>query len=243
MTDIIEIISLRRSGHHAIMAWLTHNLTGLKINSWDYRLTVMGDSNFLILNEGNEWQVNAGELLNNFGSKPKTLMVNYEDVRSYYSVFGPNNYYYGKMNLKPFWGIEPKDSYRFLVIRDFYNLISSRYHANITKHHSHTYDKIFIDTWKEHARAVIENRVSYIKFEDWLTSKDKRNSFLKENFLINETINIEKIKGTGSSFKESNNVLNRYDMVELPDNVKKMIKNDDELNYLIGAVGYKYKKL
>lgn len=32
-------------------------------------------------------------------------------------------------------------------------------------------------------------------------------------------------------------------MVELPESVKEMIKKDDELNYLIGALGYEYKKL
>ena len=243
MTDIIEVLSMRRSGHHAIMAWLAENLTGLKLHSWDYRLTVMGSSEFFILNEANLWQKNAQQLLNGFDNPPKTLMVNYEDSITTYSIFGPNNHYYGKMNLRSVWGIEPKNSSRFLIIRNFYNLISSRYHANISSHYGHTYDKEFIELWKENARAVLNNSIPYIKFEDWLTSKEIRNQFLIDNFSVCERISTENIKGTGSSFKESKNVLDRHKMVDLPDSVKEMIKKDDELNYLIGALGYEYKKL
>jgi len=51
------------------------------------------------------------------------------------------------------------------------------------------------------------------------------------------------MNGTSSSFGEHKNVLNRFDMVDLPEDVKEIIRKDNELHYLIGALGYKYREI
>jgi len=242
MTDIIEIISMRRSGHHAVMSWLIQNLTGLKVQGWDYRLMFMGDSNFAILNEANQWQKNAEILIKNHQIPPSTLMTNYEDAKSDFTIFDINQKFMGTLNLKPIWGIEPKSIKRILVLRNFYNVISSRYKANKSGLYSHSFDTTFIEQWKEHARQVVNNNICYINFEEWLTSKENRNQFLIENFGIKERFGVDNIKGTISSFNEHKNVLERYKMVDLPDEIKKLIREDSELNYLIGRLNYEHVK-
>lgn len=241
---LIEIVSARRSGHHAVMSWVIENLTGIRIDNWDHRLTVVANSGMAAINEGNTENDWVLHLLSQLKSPVKSVLINYEDTKVDYSLFTKSRQYQGKFNFEKILDRDVIDSHRFLVIRDFYNCISSRYHANITNHFPHTYDLGFIELWKNHARAVLNENVHYIKFEDWLISPEKRNEFMKDTFGAFDVVkDLSKVNGTTSSFNERKNVLKRSDMVNLPNDIKELIRKDSELHYLIGALGYEYKQI
>jgi hypothetical protein len=241
--NLIEITAPRRSGHHAMMSWVVENLTRVKISHWDYRVTVVGDSNFCVLNEGNEWIDRGIQLLEELKSPIDTLMINYEDGDPNYSLVYSNNFYKGKFHSANFLNKKITNSYKMLFIRDFYNNIASRYHANSSGHFPHSYTEEFIESWKGIARDIINKKYHFIKYEDWLTNSEIRNKFLLDVFGVCDTVGVKNLKGTGSSFGEHKNVMNRFDMVELPEEVKNLIRKDNELHYLIGALGYEYKEI
>jgi hypothetical protein len=64
-----------------------------------------------------------------------------------------------------------------------------------------------------------------------------------EVFNVYDRVGIDNINGTTSSFGEHKNVMNRFNMVELPEEIKDLIRKDNELHYLIGALGYEYKEI
>jgi hypothetical protein len=241
--NLIEITAPRRSGHHAIMSWVVQNLTGVKVENWNYRVTVIGNSNFCSLNEANEWVERGTQLLKELNNPIKTLMLNYEDADPNYSLVYDKNFYKGKFYSANFIGNEIQNSFKFLIIRDFYNNIASRYHASLSGKFPHKYGEEFIKTWKDIAREIVNKNHHYIKFEDWLTNSEKRNQFMIDVFGVCDRVGIDNISGTHSSFGEQKNLMNRYDMVELPDYIKDLIRKDNELHYLIGALGYQYKDI
>ena len=49
------------------------------------------------------------------------------------------------------------------------------------------------------------------------------------------------INGRGSSFDDKN-FNQRHLQIDLPEETKELISRDSELHYLIGALGYEYKK-
>lgn len=241
--NLIEITAPRRSGHHAIMSWVVENLTGIKVDNWNYRVTVVGDSKFVALNEGNDWVDRGIQLLKELKHPIDTLMINYEDSEPNYSLVYEKKFYKGKFYSENFIGYPVQNSFKFLIIRDFYNNIASRYHANSRNYFPHSYGEEFINTWKSIARDIVNKNYSYIKFEDWLNNPEKRNQFMLEVFNVCDRVGIHNINGTTSSFGEHKNVMNRFGMVELPEDVKDLIRKDNELHYLIGALGYQYKEI
>lgn len=241
--NLIEITANRRSGHHVMMSWIVENLTRVRIADWNYRVTVVGNSNLCILNEGNEWTERGIKLLKELKSPIDTLMINYEDADPNYSLVFEKNFYRGKFYSGEFLNKKITNSYKMIFIRDFYNTMASRYHASTKNTFPHSYDKEFIESWKSIAKEVISKKCHFLKYEDWLTNEEKRNEFLLNVFNINEIVGIKNLKGTDSSFGEHNNVLNRFDMVSLPDHIKTLIREDNELHYLIGALGYKYREI
>jgi hypothetical protein len=138
-------------------------------------------------------------------------------------------------------------------LRDFYNNLTSRIKSNqreiFTKWdsgepHLFKVDQVFIDRWKNQARACVENKVSYLKFEDWLFKPETREKFLFENFGVRDFYGIEGIKGSQSSFeKNDESYTERYKGVEIPEETKELIMQDSELRYLIESLGYDYKNL
>ena len=81
-----------------------------------------------------------------------------------------------------------------------------------------------------------------MKFEDWLTNQEIRENFLFENFGLKDRYKLTKIQGTQSSFGDIENVDKRFEGLVIPDETLDLISKDSELHYLIGALGYEYKK-
>ena len=243
MIDTIEMIGLKRSGHHAIMNWIVKNLTQQHVYYW-YKYIRLRNTNFWILNDSSHKIEEGGKMfldtIEDCGITPDTFIVNYEDTDTNYCLFNNDKIYRGSKSKYEFYGHDIKLDSRILIIRNFYDNIFSRYLGVKNRIVIEAfYDNMFIDLWKRHAKFYLENENKCIKFEDWIGDKNKRNNFLKHNFNIDETFDNNDIKGTKSSNVEG---IDR-DYTILPDKIKEYIRQDNELHYLIGALGYEYKEL
>lgn len=240
---LIETIALRRSGHHAVTSWFTKNIIGEA--SWPYLITVQRGTKSVIWNDGgyNETEI---ELFRNLSLKPENIFINYEDKNSRFTFFEKNNTFRGSGTFNKYDDLIFNDSKRILVIRDFYNNICSRITNNLKEKTSMDIKKNFIEMWKNHARSIINDEIYYIKYEDWLTCDDCRKKFLQDVFGIKEIVKKEQAQGTHSSYNTKSteyDYLNRFDPTIIPDDVKKLIREDNELHYLIGALGYTYREI
>lgn len=240
--NLLEIIATKRSGHHAMLNWLIKNLFDVQINHW-YKLTFLSGKNAWHWNDTSK-KIEEGErLFREAISKneiPNFLLVNYEDTPSNYCFFSNDKKYKGKLTQYKFDDINITLKNRVIFIRDFYDTIHSRYlgvkNGVVIDGY---YDKNFINLWKNHAIYSLKNPTNVLKFEDWKEKKDKRDKFLINNFGIHEMFDSSNIIGT----KTSNIKSEIKDYSIIPEEIKELIRKDNELHYLIGAMGYDYKKI
>lgn len=241
--NLIETIALRRSGHHAIMSWFIKNLTNMA--GWGYQINVQANTKTIIWNDGG-YSENEIELVRNLEFKPETIFINYENRNSNFTFFENDKVYKGPYRLDKYEDFKFTNSKRILIIRDFYNNLCSTI-TQFKKNDKHmVFDNRFIDMWKNHAKSILNDELHYIKYEDWLTCDECRVKFLKDTFGIKERVKKESANGTHSSYNSkntTNDYLNRFDPNIIPEEVKKLIREDNELHYLIGALGYEYKKV
>lgn len=235
---LIEFIGLARSGHHAMMNWFFKNMIGLEYNH-EYQVNVFGDSGWTHWNDST---IFFEQSLKSFTTldKPNILSISYDNVEWEYSHINKSNSPFHKHF---FNGWQINQTYKIVFIRDFYNNLVSRkkmFH-NLNEPRAF-YDEKFIDVWKNHARACVENKVFYIKYEDWLSNKNKRVELLG-HFNVTEKFDNSKVSGTPSSFGNSKDYLKRFDKNEISEEIKNLIKEDNELHYLIGKLGYEFRKL
>lgn len=241
--ELYEILGLGRSGHHAFMNWILNNLVGFQIE-WKYKFTRAADTNFYILDEGSHDVEGSFNFINQNIDEISSLMVGYEECDWDFGLFSLKHKFVGPNSV---YGVGNKSfdyKGRFLIIRDFFNILASR----IKKNQNVGYEifdvrKDFIEKWKNHARACVNNKVEYIKFEEWSSNEIIRKKFLDKNLNTKEIFKIEKVKGTDSSFGSIKDIHDRYSQINLPDDIKNIIREDNELFHLIGALGYDYKKL
>lgn len=239
--NIIETPAFRRSGHHAVLSWVMQNLISdsPQEKEWEsYKIMTIGSSQSIFWSEAN-WDLDyAKSLYKNLNYPHNNIFINYEDVGPEYTIFSSNNVYKGKFNVKNDLGINFSTNYRFIVIRDFYNTLCSRIKGN--KFYKFSYDQSFIEIWKQYARIAIKHSINFIKYEDWILNPEIRNRFLQDTFNISENFIPDTSKGSRSSY-QNQNFLNRFDPNIIPDNIKTLIRQDSELHYLIGALGYEFK--
>jgi hypothetical protein len=243
MIDTIEMIGLKRSGHHAVMNWVVKNLVHQEVDYW-YKYIRLGDTSFWILNDGSHKIEDGGKMfldeIDNSGITPNTFIVNYEDTDTNYCLFNNEKIYKGSNNKYEFYGHDIKLNSRVLIIRNFYDNIFSRYLGVKNRIVIEAfYDDRFINLWKKQAKFYLKNKENCIKLEDWINNENKRKEFLKYNFNINETFNSDNIRGTTSS--NTKNIEKDYKI--LPNKIKELIRKDNELHNLIGKLGYDYKEL
>jgi hypothetical protein len=231
------------------MNWIIRNLTGLQ-SDWEYKLTAMGNTGFHILSEGNKDQNVGFDLINQHKENIKSLLVGYEDDFSYYTMFRNDTKYNGPHSLGKFTEFNYQYKSRVCLIRDFFNTLSSRIKANenemfkvfdSNKPMLFDTEEYFINLWKEHAKSCLDNKISYLKFEDLLENKKVREDFLWENYGVKDIFGIEGVKGTKSSFEDRKDVNERYNKVEISEKTKQLIRQDIELRELIEEMGYEYK--
>ena len=243
------MIGCSRSGHHSIINWILQNMVGFQCN-WKYKLNYMSGTDVYFLGEANHDIPLSYEMVEKHRENIGTLLVGYEDTPGEYTVFRNNRTFQGPKSLENLTRYDYKG--RVLFIRDFYNNLVSRIKSNEKKifskwdtGDSHIFDveEKFIFRWKSQARSCIENKISYLRFEDWLDNKEVREKFLFENFGLRDLFGIESIDGTVSSFGDKENVRNRFNPDLISDKTKQLIREDSELHYLMGKLGYEYKKI
>lgn len=249
--NLYEFIGLSRSGHHAMLNWIIKNMVGFQCG-WEYKMIRMGGSNLYYLNEGNHDINLSHRYIKESIADIKTLFVGYEDVLYDYTIFRDDFIYRGPLSSNKYTSDGMNSIGRIIFIRDFYNNLSSRIKANqkanmfvkITgKPHIFNTEENYINTWKNLAKSILDKKVSYLKFEDWIHNKDIRNQFLLETFNVKAMYGTEDIHGTSSSFGESKNYDKRFDPTLFSEKTKELIRKDNELHYLIGAMGYEYKEI
>jgi hypothetical protein len=241
--NLIETIALRRSGHHAVTSWFTKNIIGRA--SWPYLITVQTGTKNIIWNDGG-YNESEMELFRNLGFKPENVFINYEDKNSEFTFFQKNHIYSGYGKFDKYDDLNIDDSKRILVVRDFYNNLCSRITQNKKQEKQLNITVGFINIWKNHAKSILNDEIHHIKYEEWLTCDECRKKFLQDVFGIKERVKKEQAKGTHSSYDTKSteyDYLNRFDPTIIPDDVKKLIREDNELHYLIGALGYTYREI
>jgi hypothetical protein len=249
--NFYEVIATHRSGHHSMMNWVIKNLCGFQC-TWEYKMNILNDSGLYQLNCANHDIPVSFNLYKDFQDKYKELIVSYEDTFWDYTIWNESQTYQGKLSLK-LEGNTILNYKRIIFIRDFYNNLASRVKANENQNFKTFEEKQvvqfdvagkFIERWKNQAKACVENKVSYLKFEDWISSPEKRKQFLFNITGLDEVYTNDNIIGTHSSFKDSSKDLNnRINQVNLPESTKELIRKDNELHYLMGALGYEYKEI
>lgn len=248
---IFEFVAHCRSGHHSILNWIIVNKVGFQYD-WKYKLAALAQTGLYHLSEGNHDIPLSFQFLEENLENIDTLFVGYEDTPWDYTIFSEDNVYRGPMSLTNQKKYKFNYQGRIILIRNFYSNLASRLKSNENKMFAkwdepipHLFDvgQYFIDTWKNQARACVENQVKFLRFEDWLKNKDVREKFLLENFGLKDIHGIENIEGTRSSFEGRQKVLNRFEEIEVPEEIKELIRKDSELNYLIGKMGYDYVKI
>jgi hypothetical protein len=247
---IFEITALSRSGHHSIKNWIIKNHIGFQIG-WDYKFTVATNTHFYHLGEANHDIPLSLKYIKENNSTIDFLLCCYEDTFWDYTILDSRQVFMGPYNLNLQNELNFDHVGKVVFIRDFYNNLSSRLKSNEKqiftkwnedKPHLFNVGEKFIERWKNLARAAVNNQVSYLKFEDWLTNQEIRENFLFENFGLKDRYKLTKIQGTQSSFGDIENVDKRFEGLVIPDETLDLISKDSELHYLIGALGYEYKK-
>lgn len=240
---LLETMGLSRSGHHALLNWILLNLTGVQIE-WKYKMTYISNTSIFFLDEANHDIPLSFKFIDEASDKIKLLFVCYEDTFWDYTLFNSERIFKGPYSLsfKPEYSIESIG--RFTLIRNFYDTLNSRISANnknmgkewvTEKPFYFKTDDTYIKRWKNLAKACIENKIDFIRFEDWKTNKEVRKNFLREVFNIKEIFSIENIVGTKSSFSEEKKVN------LIPEQTMEIIYKDTELKELILNLGYEYR--
>lgn len=245
---IFEIFGLSRSGHHAMTNWLIKNFCGEEC-SMSWKLNIMSNGLFYI-NEGNLDEELTLKYINDQKDRIRVLIISYENCKVDYSILNDLKIYKGPLSINNNDVAHFDQNYRIIFLRDFYNNLASRIKSN-EENLATTREGIlqpwdvgvnFIKEWKNMATNFNEKDFVCLKFEDWLTKKDVRNNFMKKIINNGEIYNNE-VRGTHSSFGKKDGLLQRYDMIKIPEEIKELIRKDSELHYLLGKLEYEYRKI
>lgn len=240
-----EISATCRSGHHTVMNWIIRNMTGIQCG-WEYKMNFVGN-HLKVLSEANHDIHLSYRFIEEQIPSTKILLVGYEDAPWNYTIFNDRREFRGVDSLDISTNYGFTYGSKVVIIRDFYNNLSSRIKSNQEKLfekwdskdvHAFDVEKDFIFRWKNLAKACVENKVSYIRFEDWISNKKIRDQFIFENYGIRDIFGTEGVFGTKSSFGTTQGVLERKNQVEIPHKTMDLIQSDKELLELIKEMGY-----
>lgn len=222
--NFIEFYGLRRSGNHAIIAWLMKNLSSYEAEL-ETLIAPFPELGFISkrcgdvyhLNDvGSGWSVGNPEYLAGLidayvSMGAKTIVISYEDYSPEASLL---HTFPGKFDFL-------KGAKKIALIRDLVNVISSRYKAQQKISPEKVSFGVNIDKVNYWIKTAIGSEFK-IKYEDWLTSKEYRDQICKELQIPNRDItNHVSSAGGGSSFSgifpvNKDRLLNRHKEVNLP---------------------------
>lgn len=206
------IYTMCRSGNHAIIFWILENLGGTN--------EMIKDCCYWNRSNSVYFYNNCNHISYNFMNQYNYMLKSYEDM-SVHPVTIDN---------KP-----------IIIIRDFLNLISSRYKKygdklGLNWSYLQDYTKIK-NLWKEHAKLIQSNKAIGILYNKWVVDKDYRDKVGEELGIPNIMDKTDYVStiGEGSSFNgvaletDKKNYLNRFESISLPEKIKMDLLQDDEL--------------
>lgn len=211
---IYSFYGLRRSGNHAILEWILYNLGNGSDRLLYERGAVVVRGNAAYINEANAYIAQNPPnhlkllrdiiILNNMDIE--TIIVAYEDVYPEYSLV--------------------PSSKKIFLTRDIENLVASRLKKN---QRNMLVDSEFFKKWIDYTKQ--ENK---ILFDDWISSKEYRDSISKELFNVENLDKTEyvAVNGGGSSFSglikpTVEELKSRSKMVNLPQEAINRINQPD----------------
>ena len=210
-TDLI--VSMHRTGHHAVAVWLLHQIeviTDFSISTITLWLFAVGDDSNLYLMANNPLKVGHDEhpdkeklpsIVKEI--KPDGLIITHEQ-----EIINDTIY---KATKSPFSFNEP-----IVVIRDFRNWVASCIKMALRD------DKIIEDVinndkvaiYKDHLLNYGKPDCYFIKFNEWATNKDYRETICKDlGYTFTDAAKDQlSIFGGGSSFDDMKYLKNAYQM-------------------------------
>ncbi len=211
-TDLI--VSMHRTGHHAVAVWLLHQregITNFSITTITRWLFAVGDEQNLYLMANNPLKTGPNEHpdkeklpLIADDIKPEGLIITHEQERI------SNTFY--KFSKSPFH----LNNQPIVVIRDFRNWLASCIKMAIRD------DKIIEEVINNEKVSMYADHLSnygkpdcyYIKFNDWTTNKEYRQTICKDlGYTFTDAAKDQlSIFGGGSSFDEMRFLKNASDM-------------------------------
>jgi hypothetical protein len=242
----VRMVGLRRSGNHAIINWIRKQCTGtikhlnnIPINQNPYRFLYFHYPKAELQREA------VGNFL-----KKDWLLYSYED----YSLEEINNseieknhdLYLGKSAVR----------YDIVILRDPFNLMASRLKKNYIT--VKTPNTNVIDLWINHAKEFtgetnqLKNNKIVVNYNQWFMDIDYRRELTSQLKIDFTDAGVDQVKsyGGGSSFDGENldgkatkmDVLNRYKMFREHPEYKKLLENEELLEYsyrIFGDIGMK----
>jgi hypothetical protein len=207
----LKIYGLSRSGNHAIIFWMCHNISDDIVEAEDQ---VYFDK------ENKICFVNNAEI---FSTEFRKNL----DIRSYENIIKS----YEDSDL-----IDQDNS--FVILRDFLNLVCSRYklyHKQLGYTEGYCIGiENLIALWKRHSTSK-----KVILYNQWILSKSYRDEVGRMVQILNIKDKFDYVSsiGNGSSFGgvklyKSEDYLKRYEKIKLPKDVVEVILDDKELAHI-----------
>jgi hypothetical protein len=207
------IVSMHRTGHHAVAVWLLHQRKGIKdfsittITRW---LFAVGDDNKIYMMANNPLKTGHGEhsdkeklplIINDV--KPDGLIVTHEQEKINDTVY--------KATKSPYSFNEP-----IVVIRDFRNWVASciKMALRDNKIIEEVINNDKVALYKDHLLNYDKPDCYFIKFNDWAINKDYRETICKDlGYTFTDAAKDQlSIFGGGSSFDDMKYLKNASEM-------------------------------
>lgn len=224
-----NIYTLCKSGNHAIIFWIIHNLGGYsETHSQREVVYKSSDNNLCFINNINHPVIGTPKIQDIL--QYKNILISYED----------------------FFKQDIDQSNDIIVLRDFYNTLASRYRlfkpllGIKNQDYIHTLENLML-YWKHWANLAIQSN-RYIYYNLWLTNKNYRDHTMMKYFNTdNHNDNTEFVPniGSGSSYigfyKEHDiqNYMSRYYSTSLPDEWRQLVDSDKEISTLCESLLHK----
>jgi len=239
---VIEIHSIRRSGHHAFTNWLISNLLNTDGSTYycNYKYTKINDNKVLWVNEAgldcaqNRFQIKY--------TKPEYLFLTYENIN--YTEFGTQNPF-KKTNINsliftPYLKerCNITEVIEFTFIREFWNNFSSLFNLYPNYVNEKDYKEV-VQHWVNYYKLLLKHNLKHngILFDLWVKDKKYSDKLTQKILGIDNKVEPLNTAGTGSSFKNSeltlNTLLNRSDQFTFPTWFLDLVYNDIELTNLL----------
>ena len=217
-------LSMKRSGHHAIMHWIMCNMDH---NFIHYNCCFIKNNNIIPMGGNNVMVYDEKNQITNYRKKNigyKTIEKNNPHITA--KMYNFEDYPASILNNKLIVGK------KIVIMRDLYNMLSSSLKQN-KKSYGGKIFKQRINKWLSHMEIIKDENILFINYNKWFNDKNYRDTISSLLNFTNKDKGLDYVPhfGKGSSFDQQNKngrdmaVLERYKFLN-ESNIKE-IKNHD----------------